>query len=83
RYPAEIWRTNDAEITKTVATAKRVKKFILDPFFEIADIDESDNMFPREPAQPTKFELFKRGSFNRTNPMQEAKKTQGAATGTY
>ncbi|MDP5120034.1 MAG: M1 family metallopeptidase [Spirosomaceae bacterium] len=82
RYPAEIWRTNDAEITKTVATAKRVKKFILDPFYEIADIDESDNMFPREPAQPTKFELFKRGSFNRTNPMQEAKKTQGAATGT-
>lgn len=81
RYPAEIWRTNDAEITKTVATEKKVKKFVLDPFYEIADIDESDNVFPREPAQPTKFELMKRRSFNRTNPMQEAKKAQGAATG--
>jgi aminopeptidase N len=82
RYPAEIWRTNDAEITKTVATAKRVKKFTLDPFYEIADIDESDNAYPREASQPTKFELMKRRSYDRSNPMQEAKKTQGAATGT-
>ncbi|MFT7001558.1 MAG: hypothetical protein ACJAVW_002589, partial [Spirosomataceae bacterium] len=82
RYPAEIWRSNDSEITKTVATAKKVKKFTLDPFYEIADIDESDNAYPREASQPTKFELMKRRSYDRSNPMQEAKKSQGAATGT-
>lgn len=82
RYPAEIWRFNDATVTKTIASDKRVKKFKLDPYLEIADIDTSNNAFPREPEQPTKFELMKRRSFGGgSNPMQEAKKTQSAATG--
>lgn len=81
RYPAEIWRTNDQAISKTIATTKKVKKFKLDPYFEIADIDTANNAFPREPEQPTKFELFKRKAMNAPNPMQEAKKNQAAATG--
>lgn len=31
----------------------------LDPYYEIADIDTDDNAFPREPAKPTKVQLFK------------------------
>lgn len=82
RYPAEIWRFNNAEMSKTIATTKKVKKFKLDPFKEIPDIDTSDNAFPREPEEPTKFQLFKanRGG-GQPNPMQEAKKNQAAATG--
>ena len=82
RYPAEIWRLNDVEITKTIPTAKKVKKFKLDPYFETADVDTSNNMFPREPESPTKFQLIKQRSFNRgLNPMQEALKEKEAGVG--
>jgi hypothetical protein len=82
RYPAEIWRKNDVEIMKTIATKKKVEKFILDPYMEIADINPKDNVFPREPEAPTRFKLYKgsrRGGGS--NPMQETKeaaKLQGA-----
>ncbi len=78
RFPAEIWRQNAGEITKTVPTKKKVKKFILDPFHEIADIDTSNNSFPREPEQPTRFQLFKDGTAPAMNPMQEARQNKGA-----
>ena len=82
RYPAEIWRLNDVEITKTIPTTKKVKKFKLDPYFETADIDTSNNMFPREPESPTKFQLIKQRSFSRgANPMQEALKEKEAGVG--
>ena len=82
-FPVEIWRTNDKEFKKTITTAKKVAKFKLDPYFQIPDIDTSDNAFPREPEQPTKFQLFKQraGGGSQPNPMQEARKNQPAATG--
>jgi hypothetical protein len=82
RYPAEIWRMNSGEISKTIATTKKVTKFKLDPFYEIPDIDTSDNAYPREPEQPTKFQLYKNNRSSALNPMQEAKQSGGAATGT-
>ncbi len=81
RYPAEIWRKNNVEIVKTVQTKKKVAKFVLDPYQEIADIDTSNNNFPREPEKPTRFQLYK--SSRRPagmNPMQEARQNGGAAT---
>ncbi|MGR3810627.1 M1 family metallopeptidase [Jiulongibacter sp. NS-SX5] len=80
RFPAEIWRMNSGEITKTIPTQKRVKKFILDPYQEIADIDDSNNAYPREPEQPTRFQLYKRSRGSAPNPMQEARSAQEAAT---
>ncbi|MFN3849038.1 MAG: M1 family metallopeptidase [Spirosomataceae bacterium] len=83
RYPAEIWRVNDVEIKKTVTTKKKVAKFVLDPYYEIADIDTSNNAFPREPSQPTRFQAFKQRPFGgASNPMQEARKNQPSATQT-
>ncbi|MFD2523503.1 M1 family metallopeptidase [Emticicia soli] len=77
RIPAEIWRLNDQEIKKTLPTTKRVTKFTLDPFYEIADIDTANNSFPREPEKPSKFQAFKQRSFQAgPNPMQQAKKNQ-------
>jgi hypothetical protein len=79
RYPAEIWRFNSTEFVKTVATNKKVKKFVLDPFFEIPDIDTSDNVFPREPEKPTKFQVFKQKPATPSpNPMQEAASSKPA-----
>jgi hypothetical protein len=85
RYPVEIWRTNDVEIKKTITTTKKVAKFKLDPYKEIPDIDTSDNAFPKEPEQPTRFQVFKQQGFGGgggSNPMREARQNQPAATQT-
>jgi Peptidase family M1 domain len=79
RIPAEIWRLNDKEVKKVIPTDKKVTKWTLDPFFEIADIDTEDNAFPREPAQPTRFQVFKGQRPPQPNPMQDAQKKSGSA----
>ena len=58
-------------------------QWTLDPFREIADIDDEDNSFPRQPAQPTRFQLFKgQGGFQRgPNPMREAQQSQPQKAG--
>ena len=84
RIPAEIWRLNDKAVNKVIPTKKKVVKWTLDPFYEIADIDTASNVFPREPEQPTKFQLFKGGAGRfpaSTNPMQEAAKQKAGAVG--
>jgi hypothetical protein len=86
RIPAEIWRLNDKDIKKTLVTTKKVAKFKLDPYHEIPDIDTSDNAFPKEPEQPTRFQAFKQtgrgGGVAASNPMQEALKNKPAGTQT-
>jgi hypothetical protein len=79
RIPAEIWRLNDKEVKKVIPTDKKVTKWTLDPFFEIADIDTEDNAFPREPEQPSRFQVFKGQRPPQPNPMQDAQKKSGSA----
>ncbi|PWK75295.1 hypothetical protein LX99_03788 [Mucilaginibacter oryzae] len=78
KISAYIWRKNENKITKVFAKTKEVKGIKLDPYRETADIDESNNSWPREYA-PSRFELFKqqtlpRGATSGANPMQEARK---------
>ncbi len=75
RFPAEIWRFNANQISKVIATTKKVTQWTLDPFQEIADIDGENNSFPRT-ASPTRFQLFKQqqgrpGAPQGPNPMQQ------------
>ena len=83
RFPAEIWRLNDQQVSKVVTTKKKVVQWTLDPYREIADIDEESNSFPRQPAQPTRFQMFKGGGFQRggSNPMREAQQAQPPKAG--
>lgn len=82
RFPAEIWRLNNKEIKKTITTTKKVAKFKLDPYFELPDIDDSDNVYPKEPEKPTKFQLMKQQSQRQMpNPMQEARQNEAGAVG--
>ena len=84
RFPAEIWRLNDQQVSKVITSKKKVVQWTLDPYREIADIDEESNSFPRQPAQPTKFQLFKSQGFQRgggTNPMREAQQSQPPKAG--
>ncbi|MDE3124860.1 MAG: M1 family metallopeptidase [Bacteroidota bacterium] len=68
RIPAQIWRKNEHEVTKVFVTNQPVKSMQLDPYRETADIDVSNNEWPKV-TEPTKFELFKAGLMNRRNPV--------------
>lgn len=71
RIPAEIWRYNEQEITKTLVTQKPVKQFVLDPFFETADINQGNNSIPRQ-ITADRFKMFKdQRRFREQNPMQK------------
>jgi hypothetical protein len=62
RLPVEIWRTNEATITKIFVKEKQVTNVVIDPLKETSDINTDDNMFPKV-AQPSKFdELKKKGN---------------------
>lgn len=78
RIPAEIWRLNEWEVSKVFAKKKEVKNIVLDPFRETADIDESNNYWPRQ-FMPSRFEMFKgaggaRGVSTGENPMKRARR---------
>lgn len=68
RIPAEIWKTNNFNVSKVFIFDKEVTSFRLDPFLETADTDLSNNSWPRE-LEPTRFKLFKENRTNE-NPMQ-------------
>lgn len=55
--PAEIWRMNHQEVTKVFLSKKEISSITMDPNLETADVDMSDNHWPRV-AIPTRFEIF-------------------------
>jgi hypothetical protein len=67
RIPAQIWRKNENKVTKVFITHKKVKSIQLDPLKETADINTDNNSWPKF-EEPSKFQLFKSGNFNRRNP---------------
>ena len=60
RIPAEIWRNNEFEVKKVFVKEKEVVNIVIDPNFETADINVSDNAFPRR-ATDSKFDKLKKG----------------------
>jgi hypothetical protein len=48
KYPAQIWRKNNDTAKKVYATSKAIKKIQVDPRLETADIDVSNNSWPKE-----------------------------------
>jgi len=61
RYPVQVWRKNDAEVSKAVATDKEIIKVVVDPFLETADVNLENNSWPREEKED-KFEQFRNQS---------------------
>jgi hypothetical protein len=80
-FPAEIWRFNDQQVNKVITTDKKVTQWILDPYFQIADIDTENNAFPRM-AKPTRLQIFKQQQRRSSNPMQEATTNKAGKIGT-
>jgi hypothetical protein len=77
RIPAQIWRKNEGHVTKVFVKEKEVASIRLDPMRETADIDETNNSWPKVEEQ-SKFQFFKsrqqaRGAGNGpTSPMEQA-----------
>jgi len=80
RIPAQIWRKNENSVTKLFLTRKKAVSIKLDPMKETADINEANNVWPKNGAvatEPSKFAIFKaanrqRGQSQGVNPMQNA-----------
>ena len=82
RIPAQIWRKNEKNVTKLFMTKQKAVSIQLDPMKETADIDESNNSWPKTDVTD-RFSLFKGrvaggrgggGGAQGVNPMQAAQK---------
>ena len=58
RYPAEIWRKNDAEVKRVLSSDKELVGITVDPNLETADIDTSNNSWPKA-EEGSEFEKLK------------------------
>ena len=58
KYPAQVWRKNDDQVNKVVLSDKKIISIILDPDLETADIDTSNNTWPKN-QDKSDFEKFK------------------------
>ncbi len=58
-YPAQIWRKNDAEVSKVLPSEMEITKIMVDPDEETADIDTSNNAWPKR-KKLGEFDNFKK-----------------------
>ena len=59
KFPVQIWRRNNITAKRVFATEKKVVKIQLDPKLETADIDVTNNTWPKE-AVVDKFEQIEK-----------------------
>ena len=57
-YPAQVWRMNDKEVVKIIASEKELVGITVDPNNETADIDQENNSWPKR-KKLSKFNKFK------------------------
>ncbi len=57
-YPAQIWRLNDNQVTKAIHSDKEITNITVDPDLETADVDMTNNSWPKK--QDNKFGKFKK-----------------------
>ena len=87
RIPAEVWRYSPTKITKLFVTDEPIVGLTQDPYWETADVDVSNNSWPRK-ATPSRLELFKTErdpnnlmrDFNSKLKTKDANDAQDAAT---
>ena len=59
KIPAEIWRSNENEVTKVFIKDKEVTNIVIDPNGDLADVEVSNNIFPKSDSN-SKFDQFKK-----------------------
>jgi hypothetical protein len=58
KIPAEVWRMDEREVTKIFIKDKEVINIVLDPNFELADVEMRNNVFPKKAE--SRFDRFKK-----------------------
>lgn len=58
--PAEIWRNNEQEVRKVFVKEKEVTGIVVDPNQATADVNTSDNVFPKQNS--SQFDRFRKGN---------------------
>ena len=76
RVPVQLWQKNDTQVQKLLITEKEIARVELDPHLEIADVDTTNNHWPRR-VEETRMKLQKRSRGK--NPMQKAREAQGSS----
>lgn len=61
-FPVQIWRKNNETASRVFATEKKVAKIILDPKLLTADVDTSNNSWPKQESDSKFDQLEKKGS---------------------
>lgn len=56
-FPAQIWMKNDFSVLRVLTATKKIKSILLDPDFETADVDTSNNSWPKQ--ETNTFDTFK------------------------
>ena len=79
RIPAEVWRYSSTKLTKLIVTDEPMVGLTQDPYWETADIDVSNNAWPRK-ITPSRVELFKseRGRDDLMKDFKTPLKAKGA-----
>ncbi len=57
KFPAQIWRKNENNVFRIFTSVKEIKSIVVDPDLETADIDTSNNSWPKQTEN--KFNQFK------------------------
>ncbi|MBL4624960.1 MAG: M1 family metallopeptidase [Flavobacteriales bacterium] len=83
--PAEIWRFNAESVSKVFFFKKEVMNVAMDPYLETADVDMTNNNWPRT-MQQSRFQVYKSSKYGRRgaisggeNPMQRDKRAEEKA----
>jgi len=75
RIPAELWKSNNEQVSKVFVFDKELARVTLDPFLETADVDRNNNYWPAR-VEPTRFQLFKDRNRRQENPMQRDRRAK-------
>ena len=58
RIPAEIWRFSPGQVNKLIARDREIATIVVDPHWETADVDVTNNHYPRQ-FIPSRLEIYK------------------------
>ena len=75
KIPAEIWKSNNEQVSKVFVFDKELASVTLDPYLETADVNRNNNYWPSR-VEPTRFQLFKNRNRGQENPMQRARRAK-------
>ena len=80
RIPAELWKSNNEQVSKVFVFDNELARVTLDPFLETADVDRNNNYWPAR-VEPTRFQLFKDRN-SRENLMQRDRRAKEKSSST-